>query len=92
MELLAAVSVAVSMLVSVVHAVLAVVKAREPRKDPIWEAALQLTLAQNNGVCNPDEFATNYEELKAFKANGCTLGDCNSLSTLVKEQREKTTP
>ena len=88
MEWVACISILVSSVVSIVHAVIAYKKYKEPPKDPVWEAALKLTIS-SNCVVDADEFARNYQELAAFKANGCSLGGFNSLHNLVKNHHSE---
>ena len=84
MEWLAAVSIIVTNAVSIVYAVIAY-KNSKKTNDPVWDAALKLTIS-SGGQIDPDTFAQNYEELQAFKANGCTLGDCFTCVELIKKK------
>ena len=86
-DFLAAVAIVSSVTMNIVQTVIAYKKSKEPPKDPLWDAALQLTITQANGMCDPDTFAQYYEELKAFRDNNNSLGDASKLATLVKKGR-----
>lgn len=88
MELLSIVSVAASCIVAVVHAIIAYKKSKEPPRDDVWEAALRITLSETSGLCTPDDFAANYEQLKAFKDNGCSLSGESTISAMIRKKRQ----
>lgn len=90
LELLAVVSIIVSCVSTVVHTVVTYKKSKEPPKDEVWETALRITASQLGGACDTDQFARNYEELKAFKDNGCSMAGHSSLHDLVKSASQKT--
>lgn len=85
MEILAAISIVVSGVISVVHAVIAYRKSKEPVKDEIWETALRIVTSGAGGMCDADEFARVYEDLKVFKDNGCSLGGAATITALKKK-------
>lgn len=85
LEILAAISIVVSGVISVVHAVIAYRKSKEPPKDEIWETALRIVTASTSGMCDADEFARVYEDLKAFKDNGCSLGGEVTITALKRK-------
>lgn len=61
MEWIVAISVIASSAVSITHAIISYKKSRVPPPDPVWDAALQITLA--NGMPDADSFAQTYQEL-----------------------------
>lgn len=83
MEILSVIAIIVPAFVSVFHAYLSYKKSKDSQKDPIWDAALQITLTQA-GCCDADTFASNYEQLAAFKANGCSLHGETTIARMVK--------
>ena len=88
MEALSIVSVITSCIVAVVHAVIAYRKSKEPPKDEVWQTALQITLRDTGGLCTPDDFAVNYELLKAFKDNGCSLSGENTIGAMFRKKAQ----
>lgn len=88
MEWIVAISVIASSAVSITHAIISYKKSRVPPPDPVWDAALQITLA--NGMPDADSFAQTYQELKAFKENGCSLGGNPSLSSMIRSASQST--
>lgn len=88
MEILSIVSVITSCIVAVVHAVIAYKNSKEPPKDEIWETALQITLRETGGLGTPDDFAMNYELLKAFKNNGCSLSGENTIGAMFRKKAQ----
>ena len=83
MEKISVIAIVVPALVSVFHAYLSYKRSKDAKRDPIWDAALQITIAQTN-CCDADTFASNYELLAAFKANGCSLHGETTISRMVK--------
>lgn len=83
MDILAAIAIIVPAAVSVFHACIAYKRSKEPARDPVWEAALQITLHDAN-VCDVDMFAENYEKLAQFKAHGCSLHGQMTIAQMVK--------
>lgn len=59
-------------------------------KDEIWEAALQLSIANGKYNCAHD-FATMYEQLRFFKERGCTL-DGQRLEQLMQAEAQVSVP
>lgn len=87
MNIVSVFAIIVPAIVSIVHAVLAYKRAKDKR-DPVWEAALQITL-QSTGCCDVDTFAENYELLAAFKAHGCSLHGQTTITRMVKAASQK---
>ena len=85
MEILASVSIVVSCVVTIVHAVIAYKKSKEPARDPVWDAALAIVTSAQSGCCDADEFAQTYENLAYFKNNGCSLHGKTSIAGMRKE-------
>lgn len=83
MEIISVIAIIVPALVSVFHAYLSYKRSKDSNRDPIWDAALQITITQTN-CCDVDTFASNYEQLAAFKANGCSLHGETTISRMVK--------
>lgn len=91
MEILACVAIIVSCVSTVVHTIITYKKAKEPPKDPVWDAALKIITSSQSSMCDADEFANVYEELAAFKSNGCSLGSSKTLSSLKEKMFNKKT-
>lgn len=84
MNILAAIAIVVSAAVSVFHAYLSYKRSKEPANDPVWDAALQITLRDEN-ACDVDTFAENYEKLAQFKAHGCSLHGKTTIALMLKD-------
>ena len=82
MELVSALAVISTCVVSLTHAFIAYKKSKEPPRDPVWDAALQLTL-KDDCTCDVDMFAHNYEMLSQFKKHGCSLHGCTTIKKMV---------
>lgn len=89
-EWVAIISALGSCAVSITHVIIAYKRSKEPPKDPVWEAALRITTNQNSSMCDADQFAQTYEELKAFKDNGCSMGGYVTLHQLLKSANQST--
>lgn len=85
MELVSVLSVLVTASVAIFHAILDYKRSKEPPKDEVWDAALKLAIA--SGDYNADTFAHIYEELKAFKDNGCSLDGEFTIIAMVKKRQ-----
>lgn len=81
MEFVSALAIISTCVVSLTHAFVAYKKSKEPPRDPVWDAALQLTL--KDCVCDADTFASNYELLSQFKKHGCSLHGESTISRMV---------
>lgn len=88
MDILAAMAIIVPAAVSVFHAYLAYKKSKEPARDPVWDAALQITIHDGN-ACDVDTFAENYEKLSQFKAYGCSLHGKHTIAQMVKANTQE---
>ncbi len=85
MELVSALAIVSACVVSLVHAFTAYKKSKEPPRDPVWDAALQLTL-KDECTCDVDTFAHNYERLSQFKKYGCSLHGQTTIEKMVTSQ------
>lgn len=81
MEWVSIVALIVTTINTAVHLVMDYKKAKLQQHDPIWDAAIRLT-AELQGSADVDTFAQNYQELKAFYDNGCSLDDCTNCTQL----------
>lgn len=90
MDILPIFAVVVPSAVSAFHAYLAYKRAQEPKRDPVWDAALQITL-HSCGGCDADIFAENYELLSAFKENGCSLHGEMTIRRMIKTKHQGNT-
>lgn len=82
MDIVSVFAIVIPAAVSIAHAYFSYKRAND-RTDPIWDAALQITL-QNESCCDVDTFASNYEQLAAFKAHGCSLHGQTTISRMLK--------
>lgn len=81
-------SILCSSVVSILYAIIAYKKSKEPPKDEIWEAALKICCSRGNIGADADDFASAYEELTLFKKIGCDRkGD--TLSHMKKQENDK---
>lgn len=83
MNILATIAIIVPAAVSVFHAYLSYRKSKETPRDPVWDAALQITL-HDASSCDVDMFAENYEKLYQFKAHGCSLHGKTTITQMLK--------
>lgn len=90
MDVLTVLAIVVPAAVSAFHAYLAYKRSQEPKPDPVWDAALQITL-QSPGGCDADMFAENYELLSAFKRNGCSLHGETTIRRMIKAKPQANT-
>lgn len=90
MDILSVFAIIIPSAVSAFHAYLAYKRSQEPKKDPIWDAALQITLKQDS-TCDVDTFADNYELLSEFKACGCSLHGETTIRRMIKKIRPENT-
>lgn len=81
MEWVSIVALIVTTINTTVHLVMDYKKAKLQQHDPVWDAAMRLT-AEMQDSADVDTFAQNYQDLKAFYDNGCSLGDCTNCTQL----------
>lgn len=56
-----------SLVTSLIYAVIVIKKAKEPPRDEVWETALRLMCSKDDCYSSADDFASLYLQLKFFK-------------------------
>lgn len=82
------VSIVCNCIVTIFYAYLSYKREKKPPKDIIWETALQLT-KDTGAYRDADEFARNYEKLRAFRDNGCTLEGQDTIEMMINAARKR---
>lgn len=86
MEIVAILTIVANAIINVVRIIM---DYRKSRTD-VWETALKITTSDQYN-CSADEFARNYELLKAFKDEGCSLCGEASIRDMFRKKHPQTT-
>ena len=71
-----------SLVTSLIYAVIAIKKAKEPLRDEVWETALRLMCSKDDCYSSADDFASLYLQLKFFKDQPEKMKDGAALQIL----------